>query len=75
MAGQFASRAPPTPRATAWRWSPGTQPLPDLDVLANLFTKRERLLGVFFDRAAMAALAAPVLAELGLPYDCAPVAN
>lgn len=39
---------------------------PDLDVLANLFTKREPLRGVFFDRAAMAAQATPVLAELGL---------
>lgn len=39
---------------------------PDLDVLANLFTKREPLRGLFFDRAAMAAQAAPVLAELGL---------
>lgn len=39
---------------------------PDLDVLANLFTKRERVRGVFFDRAAMAGQAVPVLAELGL---------
>lgn len=39
---------------------------PDLDVLANLFTKREPLRGVFFDRRAMAAQAEPVLAELGL---------
>ncbi|MFD2684890.1 sugar ABC transporter ATP-binding protein [Streptomyces phyllanthi] len=40
---------------------------PDLDVLANLFTKRERLRrGVLFDRRAMAARAEPVLAELGL---------
>ncbi|MET7475325.1 sugar ABC transporter ATP-binding protein [Streptomyces sp. NPDC005648] len=40
---------------------------PDLDVLANLFTKRERLRrGVLFDRRAMAAQAGPVLAELGL---------
>nr|WP_042180244.1 sugar ABC transporter ATP-binding protein [Kibdelosporangium sp. MJ126-NF4]CEL14276.1 Ribose ABC transport system, ATP-binding protein RbsA (TC 3.A.1.2.1) [Kibdelosporangium sp. MJ126-NF4]CTQ88643.1 Ribose ABC transport system, ATP-binding protein RbsA (TC 3.A.1.2.1) [Kibdelosporangium sp. MJ126-NF4] len=39
---------------------------PDLDVLANLFTKREPLRGVFFDRREMIARAEPVLAELGL---------
>ncbi|HET6213599.1 MAG TPA: sugar ABC transporter ATP-binding protein [Micromonosporaceae bacterium] len=39
---------------------------PDLDVLANLFTKREPRRGVFVDRRAMAAQAVPVLAELGL---------
>jgi len=39
---------------------------PDLDVLANLFTKREPLRGVFFDRRKMTAEAEPVLAELGL---------
>jgi ABC-type sugar transport system ATPase subunit len=39
---------------------------PDLDVLANLFTKREPLRGPFFDRRAMAERARPVLAELGL---------
>ena len=39
---------------------------PDLDVLANLFTKREILRHGLFDRAAMTAQAEPVLAELGL---------
>ncbi|ONI90365.1 ABC transporter [Actinosynnema sp. ALI-1.44] len=39
---------------------------PDLDVLANLFTKREPLRGLFFDRREMIAQAEPVLAELGL---------
>jgi ABC-type sugar transport system ATPase subunit len=39
---------------------------PDLDVLANLFTKREPLRGGLFDRRTMAAQAKPVLAELGL---------
>ncbi len=39
---------------------------PDLDVLANLFTKRELLRGVLFDRRRMTAEAEPVLAELGL---------
>jgi ABC-type sugar transport system ATPase subunit len=39
---------------------------PHLDVLANLFTKREPLRGPFFDRRAMADQARPVLAELGL---------
>jgi ABC-type sugar transport system ATPase subunit len=39
---------------------------PDLDVLANLFTKRERLRAGFFDRRRMTAEAEPVLAELGL---------
>jgi len=39
---------------------------PDLDVLANLFTKREPRRGPFVDRAAMADRARPVLAELGL---------
>lgn len=39
---------------------------PDLDVLANLFTKREPRRGPFVDRRAMTALAEPVLAELGL---------
>ncbi|HST83404.1 MAG TPA: sugar ABC transporter ATP-binding protein [Kineosporiaceae bacterium] len=39
---------------------------PDLDVLANLFTKREILRYGRFDRAAMLAEAEPVLRELGL---------
>jgi ribose transport system ATP-binding protein len=39
---------------------------PDLDVLANLFPMRERLLGPFVDRRRMAAQARPVLEELGL---------
>ena len=39
---------------------------PHLDVLANLFTKRESLRGPFVNRRAMAADAEPVLAELGL---------
>ncbi|MFI5894515.1 sugar ABC transporter ATP-binding protein [Actinoplanes sp. NPDC051513] len=39
---------------------------PDLDVLANLFTKREILRFGLFDRRAMTVLAEPVLAELGL---------
>jgi len=39
---------------------------PDLDVLANLFTKREILRHGLFDRAAMTARAEPVLDELGL---------
>jgi ABC-type sugar transport system ATPase subunit len=39
---------------------------PHLDVLANLFTKRETLRGPFFNRRAMSADARPVLAELGL---------
>jgi len=39
---------------------------PDLDVLANLFTKREILRHGLFDRTAMTAQAEPVLAELGL---------
>jgi len=39
---------------------------PDLDVLANLFTKREILRRGLLDRAAMTARAEPVLAELGL---------
>jgi ABC-type sugar transport system ATPase subunit len=39
---------------------------PDLDVLANLFTKREPRRGPFVDRRAMAAEAGPILAELGL---------
>ena len=39
---------------------------PHLDVLANLFTKREVLRGPLFNRRAMAAQARPVLAELGL---------
>ena len=39
---------------------------PDLDVLANLFTKREIMRRGLFDRAAMTAQAEPVLAELGL---------
>jgi ABC-type sugar transport system ATPase subunit len=39
---------------------------PDLDVLANLFTKREPRRGILVDRRAMTAQAEPVLAELGL---------
>jgi len=39
---------------------------PDLDVLANLFTKREILRRGLLDRTAMTAQAEPVLAELGL---------
>jgi ABC-type sugar transport system ATPase subunit len=39
---------------------------PDLDVLANLFTKREPLRGILFDRKRMVSEARPVLAELGL---------
>jgi ABC-type sugar transport system ATPase subunit len=39
---------------------------PDLDVLANLFTKREPRRGPLLDRRAMAAAAGPVLADLGL---------
>jgi ABC-type sugar transport system ATPase subunit len=39
---------------------------PDLDVLANLFTKREILRRGLFDRAAMTARAEPVLDEIGL---------
>ncbi|BCY09350.1 sugar ABC transporter ATP-binding protein [Actinoplanes sp. L3-i22] len=39
---------------------------PDLDVLANLYTKREILRYGVFDRPAMTARAEPVLAELGL---------
>jgi ABC-type sugar transport system ATPase subunit len=39
---------------------------PDLDVLSNLFNKREPLRGGLLDRRAMAVQAEPVLAELGL---------
>ena len=39
---------------------------PHLDVLANLFTKRERLRGPLFNRRVMSDEARPVLAELGL---------
>jgi ABC-type sugar transport system ATPase subunit len=62
---QFASTADAARRGVAVV-SQELNLFPDLDVLANLFTKREPLRGVFFDRAAMAARATPVLAELGL---------
>lgn len=42
---------------------------PDLDVLANLYTMREPTRGPFLNRAAMAAAARPVLAELGVEVD------
>jgi ABC-type sugar transport system ATPase subunit len=42
---------------------------PDLDVLSNLYTMRELRRGPLVDRAAMAARAEPVLAELGLDVD------
>jgi len=49
---------------------------PDLDVLANLYPMRELKRGPFVNRAAMAAQATPVLAELGLDVALhAPVAE
>ena len=49
---------------------------PDLDVLANLFTKREVLRGPVFNRRAMTLEARPVLSELGLSVDLrAPVSS
>src|SRR6266540_987622 len=49
---------------------------PDLDVLANLFTKREVLRGPVFNRRAMAAEVRPVLKGLGLSVDLrAPVSS
>jgi ribose transport system ATP-binding protein len=42
---------------------------PDLDVLANLFLRREPLRAGLVDRPRMRALAAPIIAELGLAID------
>jgi ABC-type sugar transport system ATPase subunit len=42
---------------------------PDLDVLANLFVRREPTRAGLIDRRRMHALAAPILSELGLSVD------